>query len=337
MQKAHNLALFVLLVSAFVVLTSTVIAQEIANEKQSPKTKTDIDILQTYKEISALPMNANMPERRALFLKLPSVEKSEIFKLHLAMQLVKRPNLNQEQKDVILEAISMITPESYADNIEKRSIAQQKTTSLQQTSSLVFSKKEVFEIFASLGGDNTDIQLLEKYQQITAPIYQNERRGEFSKASAQEKSNIVRLHFASQIAKRFLNREQLNFISEAISIVSPEFYSAVKGTPEWAKNKVIQESAKERTLNFFSKEDAFNIFASLGGKSCAERKNTKSNTSNSEDPIEESKENCGCHYADDWCGTWSGGTKRCHIGGCETTLFGCGYGMWNECDGLCKP
>jgi hypothetical protein len=41
-------------------------------------------------------MNANMHERRAVFLKLSAVEKSQAFKFHLAMQLIKRPNLMPE-------------------------------------------------------------------------------------------------------------------------------------------------------------------------------------------------------------------------------------------------
>jgi hypothetical protein len=41
-----------------------------------------------------------------------------------------------------LEAISMITPESYGDNVEKRSIAQQQAATPMQKASVFFSKRE---------------------------------------------------------------------------------------------------------------------------------------------------------------------------------------------------
>ncbi|HEX8564379.1 MAG TPA: bacteriocin fulvocin C-related protein [Pyrinomonadaceae bacterium] len=340
------------IISVIVALVSIATAQKTADKIQP--LQSEFDVLQTYKEISALPFDANMRERRAVFLKLSSQEKSELFKLHLAMQLVKRPNLAKEQKDLILDSISMITPESYGDDPEKRVAAQQKAAPIQQKALLLFSsKREAAEIFAALGGDEADVQLLGKYQQITAPIYQNERRASFSKSSSQDKADVMKIHLASQMAKRPLNKEQLNFISGFISLISPEIYVETKS----AQIKEALASFRERVLNFFSKEDAFVIFASLGGKIGSP--NTEAhepkllNLLQKEDAfvvfasfgreIGISKkstinpEPCGCNStpSQDYCSWWEMNTY-CRGGFCASSTWGCGDGLLEECNGVCR-
>jgi hypothetical protein len=333
MQKKQNLAFFFLLVSAFVALTSTATAQEIADGKQSAKTKTEIDILQAYKEISALPMNANMHERRAVFLKLSAVEKSRAFKFHLAMQLVKRPNLTPEQKNIILEAISMITSESYGDNAEKRSVAQQQAATPMQKASVFFPKREIFEIFASLGGDQIDVRLLERYQQVTASAYISERKSAFIKFTAQEASDIMKIHLVSQMVKRPLSKEQLSFIGEIISLVSPELYSATKKASDAARNDEILKPFKERVANFFSKQETFEIFSSLGGV-CGKSNNDTPSLANIDDPAKEG--GCSCNQADsDYCSWFGPPGTRCRWSPCDRSDWGCGDFLSYPCNGIC--
>ena len=225
----------------------------------------------------------------------------------------------------------------YGDNVEKRSEAQQKMTPFQQTALLHFSKKEAFEIFVTLGGDLADIQLLEKYQYIISWVYQYERKREFAKSSYRDAANIMKVHLAFEMAKCSSNKEQFNFISEAISFISPEIYAEVKnaqinetlrsfrtrilsyfskedgsaifaslggekGYPKMlsrAQNSELLNTHKYQGLNFFSKDDAFVIFASLDEKSYAEQTITKQNAVFTNNPKE-----CDCSTHDDWCSTW---------------------------------
>ena len=65
------------------------------------------DPLQKYGDISALPME----KRRDAFVNASAKEKSDLFSTHLALYLARHPKLNEAQKAIILEGMSLATPE----------------------------------------------------------------------------------------------------------------------------------------------------------------------------------------------------------------------------------
>ena len=102
MNKQNNLAYLTLfLVGLFSLFSINISAQKGDTQNGNLTDK----VLQNYINISSL----SMDERRTFFNeKLSSADRANIFKFHLAFQFVKRPNLNEQQKDLILESISMI-------------------------------------------------------------------------------------------------------------------------------------------------------------------------------------------------------------------------------------
>lgn len=155
MNKKNNLALYVLLVAGFLSLfTLNTLAQESATAKSRQLQKINLKnvVLQNYISASSLPIK----ERRNFFGNLSAEEKANLFKLHLALQIVKRPNLTNEQKDLILEGISIATPNAYdKNNPEKLEKSRQDAKLFEQKMLLLFSKSEGIEIFADLGGGTT--------------------------------------------------------------------------------------------------------------------------------------------------------------------------------------
>jgi hypothetical protein len=181
-------------------LTLNTIAQEklSVDKNQSQKVNAKNNVLQSYIEISSLPMN----ERRKFFNDLSAGDKANLFKLHLALQFVKRPNLSNEQKDLILQTIPTLSFESYEKaNSEAIAKTRQEASLLQQKARVIFSKQEGFEIFANLGGDTTEIDLLQKYQDIST-LSLSKRKDVFRKVLAKDKSNLWKVHLALNLATR---------------------------------------------------------------------------------------------------------------------------------------
>jgi hypothetical protein len=177
-----------------------------------------------------------------------------------------------------------------------------------------------------LGGDQIDVRLLEKYQQVIASVYISERKSAFIKSTAQEASDIMKIHLVSQMVKRPLNKEQFSFISEIISLVSPELYSATKKASDAARNDEILKPFKERVANFFSKQETFEIFSSLDGI-CGKSNNSTSELLTSD---------CTCHQVDsDYCSWFGDPGTTCKWTPCERSELGCGFMLSYPCNGKC--
>ncbi len=71
--------------------------------------KVKLRLLQSYKDISALPMSG----RKDFYRRASSYDKGNLWRVHLALYIVKNPELTGEQKGVVLDAMSMATPELF--------------------------------------------------------------------------------------------------------------------------------------------------------------------------------------------------------------------------------
>lgn len=338
-----NLAYFTLLIVGLIsFLTLNTIAQEkvSAGKKQSQKADVENSIVQNYIKTSSFPTD----ERRKFFSNLSAEDKANLFKLHLTLQLVKRPNLTKDQKDIILESISTIAPDTY-DRTKDRTPTANFAQSIKARAGTVFSPQEVFEIFATLGGNREDIAMLQKYQDITVSPFRVKRRQDFSKLSPQEKSNTMKTHLILQMAEKSLSKRQLEFILEVLPSVSPELYSAKKGTTERSQFDASLNSLSERVLDFFQKEEAVRIFVSLGGEEGFESTNSATVSAKSlptpTTTARFEKTNsaaglCSCATNDDYCGWWHRGATCGGGGPCEVTLGGCGFLLGEDCNGQCS-
>ena len=116
--------------------------------------KADDDLLSLYSDLSALPLK----ERKAAFRNSSSNDKSNLWRTHLALLLVKRPELNEWQKAIDLSAVSLVTPEFF--DVRSSSPAwkvkvRDPLRALEQEILGAFSFEDGAKIFATLG-DDTD-------------------------------------------------------------------------------------------------------------------------------------------------------------------------------------
>jgi hypothetical protein len=114
--------------------------------------KAEHDILRLYYDMSALPLK----ERKTSFRNVSSNDKSELWRTHLALFLVKRPELDEWQKEIILAAISFATPEHFdvlPSNPAWKAMVRVPLRSLEEQIVAAFSFEDGAKIFATLGDD----------------------------------------------------------------------------------------------------------------------------------------------------------------------------------------
>jgi hypothetical protein len=142
---------FLLLIAILFILTLTS-AQNVTST--SIRGKAEGSILKMYYDVSALPIK----DAKASFRNASSNDKSELWRTHLALFLVKRPELNETQKEIILAAMSLATAEFFevrsSDPAWKAKV-RDPLRSLEEQITKGFSRKDAAKIFAMLG-DGTE-------------------------------------------------------------------------------------------------------------------------------------------------------------------------------------
>ncbi|HEX8249755.1 MAG TPA: bacteriocin fulvocin C-related protein [Pyrinomonadaceae bacterium] len=136
--------------------TSVFSKQEVGELLFNPGAGTgEIEILQKYQKISEL----SLSRRKQMFANFSAKEKSELWKLHIALNLVERDELTKDQKFFLISAASSINPEIFQispkDSLWKAKVAEplrQMTASVFE----VFSKETGKEIFFELGGKSKE-------------------------------------------------------------------------------------------------------------------------------------------------------------------------------------
>lgn len=240
---------------------------------------------------------------------------STLRRAHLALSLVRYPELNRAQQRIILDAISSSRPE-----------------------------------FASSG--KAEEELLRKYNAVSA-LAMNQRKAAFSNASFKERSELWRTHLALYLVKRpELNELQQETVLDAMALAMPDWFEVASHKD--AKKSDVEgrlRSLEERIVAAFSKEERARIFATLGSEAaqCASSLNQLATVlPNIVNYIEVSNSSllngwssnelawqelerapCQCSTESDWCPL----TGRCNGSNCTRTDSGCGT-LWSyACNG----
>lgn len=276
-MKSHKV-FFILLTFGFLSLSAlSVNAQNaVCSDSQSTTPTIEIDSLQNYVKLSSLPVT----QRPKAFSDLSAEHKAKLFKLHLAFQLVKRPSLTKEQKNVILEGLSIITTDSYNKEIpEKRAKYQQEANLLEQKAKAVFPGKEAFEIFASLGGNQEDIEILQKYLNLIAAPTTAKTKKSFEQMASIDKSAVWKIQMTYYLAQdEELNKLQKDFILRMIDFVNPQMFELLKGSSERNKMEETLKGLKGEADNLFSEKKIFLFFSNLGDSKKAISKDAADNS-----------------------------------------------------------
>jgi len=111
-----------------------------------------------YYDISALPI----AERKASFRNASSNDKSNLWRTHLALFFVKRPELNDWQKQVVLAAMSLVTPEYFEvrpSSPSWRTKVRDPLRSLEEQMLAAFPFEDAARMFATLGDDTVTAKI----------------------------------------------------------------------------------------------------------------------------------------------------------------------------------
>jgi len=115
--------------------------------------QTDQEIIRKYYDLSSLPLKG----RRTEFRRASSSEKCALWRTHLALVIVRNPGLNEWQKEIILAAMLLLTPERYdvpSSSPDWKRRVREPSRLLEQQITLAFSSEDAAKIFTTLG-DNT--------------------------------------------------------------------------------------------------------------------------------------------------------------------------------------
>jgi hypothetical protein len=108
------------------------------------------DLFQKYREISALPMR----ERKAAFKNALPQDKSDLWRIHLALYIAKHPELSEAQIVIILEGMSLVRAELFDvpfDSPEWKPKVKEPLKRFENHILGVFSKEEAARVFATIG------------------------------------------------------------------------------------------------------------------------------------------------------------------------------------------
>jgi hypothetical protein len=109
-QRRVLVVAFILSVT-FVFATTSVKLGMTAGEAQSKLSQDRVavqavDLYETYEALSALPISS----RKAVYRALSADAKSGLWRIHLTGYLTEHPELTEEQRGVIVDAIALVTP-----------------------------------------------------------------------------------------------------------------------------------------------------------------------------------------------------------------------------------
>ncbi len=205
-------------------------------------------------------------ERQKTFSDISNEEKANVYRVKLALEFIKRPNLSKEQKSLILDAISVISADIYdKKNPSLATKAQKLVEEIEQKAVSIFPPNEAFNIFEGLNGDKAaDVAFLRKYEEKLA-LPMDTRVQMIREASPAEKSDFWKAQLVYHLATAKLNKAQFEFILETIPLMTVKAFDfpKVSGQLENEETKVIN-SLEPKILELFSKEEAFAIFMGYG-------------------------------------------------------------------------
>jgi hypothetical protein len=109
----------------------------------------DGEALRKYSQISEL----SKGDRKASFSLMSAEDKSSLWRVHLGLNLARHPEWTEQQRSIVLEAITMVTPELY--KVSKDSnwtrLVDEPVRLLTQKALLVFTKQEGAALLSELG------------------------------------------------------------------------------------------------------------------------------------------------------------------------------------------
>jgi hypothetical protein len=112
----------------------------------------DLDLLEKYTQFAQL----GKGDRKTKFNQISPQDRSDLWRVHLGLNLARHPEWTDEQRSIVLEAIGIANPALYQlpkDNNWTR-LVDEPVRLFAQKALLQFSKQEAAALFSELGGDD---------------------------------------------------------------------------------------------------------------------------------------------------------------------------------------
>lgn len=332
MNKKNNLALLTFFVVGFFSLfTINILAQN----KISPKTDTTTkpcsgekfvmptsialgnEIFSDYLKVATLTND----KRGEVFRKFSNEQKAKFIKVNLALQLIKRPDMTNDQKEFVLDAISKVSADFYdKSDPEKINRSEQSGSEIENRALGLFTNNDLGDFIEPLmTNKNEEVALLQKYEDLLKNGMRV-RKKLVKEMPVNDRVNIWKTQLVYHLITANLSQPQREFILEFMTTLSP-------ATIVRPVNETKEESAKaleildKKIQSVFSRTEEFAIFETLGIQKIVT------------DPIETNIiidspwKFCDCRW---YCGV----SESCG-GGCNVQVQECGpTGSW-YCSGKC--
>ena len=109
----------------------------------------DSEALRKYSELSDL----SKEDRKVSFSLMAAEDRSSLWRVHLALNLARHPEWTEQQRSIVLEAITMVTPRLYKTPRDSNwtRLVDEPVRLLTQRAQFVFNKQEGAALFSELG------------------------------------------------------------------------------------------------------------------------------------------------------------------------------------------
>jgi hypothetical protein len=109
----------------------------------------DSEAVRKYSQLSEL----SREDRKVSFSLMSAEDKSSLWRVHFGLNLARHPEWTEQQRSIVLEAITMVSPELYKTprDINWTRLVDEPVRLLTQKALLVFSKQEGAAVFSELG------------------------------------------------------------------------------------------------------------------------------------------------------------------------------------------
>lgn len=109
----------------------------------------DSEALRKYSELSEL----SKEDRKVSFSLMAPEDRSSLWRVHLALNLARHPEWTEQQRSIVLEAITMVTPRLYKTPKDSNwtRLVDEPVRLLTQRARFVFTKQEGAALFSELG------------------------------------------------------------------------------------------------------------------------------------------------------------------------------------------
>lgn len=213
----------------------------------------------TFMRVMSLPSGA----RQQAFSELSNEDKATLFKVKLALQFIKRPNLTRDQKGLILETISTISADTYdRTNPAKAAQSERQAKELENVALRLFPRNDVGEIFADMNGDKSfEINLLARYEDLLKQgMFM--RKQIINRIPINERVNIWQTQLIFHLATSTLRNQQKEFIVEIMPNIRSIIEASLNLSKE-AKDKYLL-ALEANIYSVFTKPEGYSVFMTVG-------------------------------------------------------------------------